>query len=192
MTMTEGPTAVDESKPAPKRSVSLSLSTLVWSAAVVVLVVAVIVLTVLLVSSRSDLTDRAAAAADDRKAEQVATDYSLGAATVRFDDFEAWVGRLKANTTPTLANKFDATAPKLKEILTPLQWTSSASPIAAKVMSEDGGIYRVDVFVNVNSTNAQDPGGAQTTVTYTVTVDRDSDWKITDVGGGMDAALPTK
>ena len=184
--------AVDEPQSAPKRSVSLSLSTLMWSAATAVLLIAVIVLTVLLVASRSDLSERDAAAADDRKAEQVATDYSVGAATVRFDDFEAWVGRLKANTTPTLANKFDATAPKLKEILTPLQWTSSASPLAAKVISEDGGIYRVDVFVNVNSTNAQNPGGAQTTVTYTVTVDEGSDWKITDVGGGMDAALPTK
>lgn len=58
-------------------------------------------------------------------------------------------------------------------------------------MSETGGIYQVDVFVNVNSTNIQNPDGAQTTVTYNVTLDRGSDWKITDVGG-MDAALPTK
>lgn len=132
-----------------------------------------------------------AAADDTRHAEQIATDYAVGAATIRFDEFEAWIGRLKVNTAPALANKFDGTAPKLQEILTPLQWNSTATPIAAKVMSETGGIYQVDVFVNVNSTNIQNPDGAQTTVTYNVTLDRGSDWKITDVGG-MDAALPTK
>lgn len=64
---------------------------------------------------------RNAAADDTRHAEQIATDHAVGAATIRFDEFDAWIGRLKVNTAPALANKFDATAPKLQEILTPLQ-----------------------------------------------------------------------
>ncbi|WP_328408842.1 hypothetical protein [Nocardia sp. NBC_00403] len=64
-----------------------------------------------------------------------------------------------------------------------------ATPITAKVMSEQDGIFKVNVFVNVSSTNAQSPEGAQTSVTYNVTLDKNSGWKITDVGG-VDGALP--
>ncbi|WP_432279302.1 hypothetical protein [Nocardia brasiliensis] len=142
-------------------------------------------------SPRAALVPRDSAAADDKHAEQIATDYAVGAATVNFADFNSWVGKLKANTTPALATKFETTAPKLQEILTPLKWTSTATPVTAKVTSESAGIYKVNVFVNVTSTNAQDPNGAQTTVTYNVSVDRNADWKITDVGG-MDGALPVK
>ncbi|WTL60452.1 hypothetical protein OG203_17345 [Nocardia sp. NBC_01499] len=59
------------------------------------------------------------------------------------------------------------------------------------VMSAQDGSYKVDVFVNVSSTNAQSPDGAQTTVTYNVTLDENSGWKITDVGG-VGGALPLK
>lgn len=177
--------------PPSRRSLSISVSTMVWSAATFALATIAIVLAVLLVGARGDITDRDVATADTLHAEQVATDYAVGAATVKFDDFDAWVARLKANTSPALANKFDATAPKLQQILTPLQWVSTANPIAAKVKSETGGIYNVDVFVNVTSTNAQNHDGAQTTVTYNVTIDGSADWTITDVGG-MDAALPTR
>ena len=191
MTITEESTETDQPVGAPRRTVSLSWSTLAWGAVTAALVVALVVMTVLAVTSRRDISARDSAAADSQKAEQVATDYAVGAATVRFDDFDAWVGRLKANTAPALADKFAATAPKLQEILTPLKWTSTATPIAAKVMSDAGGKYQVDVFLNVNSVNAQNPDGAQTTVTYTITIDQGSDWAVTDVGG-MDAALPTK
>ncbi|WP_433662309.1 hypothetical protein ACQPW1_09210 [Nocardia sp. CA-128927] len=149
-----------------------------------------IVLAGFLIAAHNGISDRDAAA-DNHHAEQVATDYAVGASTVNFADFNAWVGRLKNNTAPALANKFDATAPKLQEVLTPLKWTSTAQPITAKVMTESNGLYHVDVFINVSSTNAQTPDGAQTTVTYQVTVDRNSDWKVSDVGG-MDGALPLK
>lgn len=182
--------AVQPSPPS-RRSLSISVSTVVWSVSTVALATVAIVLAVLLIGARSDIADRDVAAADTVHAEQVATDYAVGAATVKFDDFDAWVARLKANTSPALANKFDATAPKLEQILTPLQWVSTANPIAAKVKSEAGGIYTVDVFVNVTSSNAQNHDGAQTTVTYNITVDGNADWKITDVGG-MDAALPVR
>lgn len=57
--------------------------------------------------------------------------------------------------------------------------------------SESGGVYTVNVFLDVTSTSAQTPQGGQTTVTYTLTVDRNSDWTITEVGG-LSGALPVK
>lgn len=180
-----------ESSPEHGRGLTIRWSTLARGVLVGVLVVALAVLAWLWLSARSDLKSNVAAAADDRHAEQVATDYAMGASTIDYKDFNSWLGKLKANTAPPLASKFDATAPKLQEILTPLQWTSSSTPIAAKVMSSDGGVYKVDVFLNVTSTSAQTPKGGQTTVTYNVTIDSNTDWQITDVGG-MDGALPVK
>ncbi|MFI6362619.1 hypothetical protein ACIBG0_07705 [Nocardia sp. NPDC050630] len=172
-------------------TVSIRVSSVVLGTVIGALVIAVAVLSGLLVSARGDLANRNDREAADKKAEQVATEYAVGAATVNYQDIPSWVAKLKANTVPQLANKFDATAPKLEQILVPLKWTSTAAPITAKVMSEQGGIYKVDVFVNVSSTNAQSPEGAQTTVTYNVTLDKNSEWKITDVGG-VDGALPVK
>ncbi|MEV6275235.1 hypothetical protein [Nocardia sp. NPDC051832] len=185
-------TAASESAgPRANRSVAVPVTTLAWSGAVAVPVVVSVLLGGYLLSARNELADRTAAAADQAHAEQVATDYAVGASKVDFADFGAWVIRLKANTAPALATKFDASAPKLQDLLVPLKWTSSGTPIAARVQREQNGAYTVNVFVNVTSTNAQSPEGAQTTVTYNVTVDRNADWKVTDVGG-MDGALPLK
>ncbi|WP_434158963.1 hypothetical protein C5142_23185 [Rhodococcus sp. BGS-1C] len=41
----------------------------------------------------------------------------------------------------------------------------------------------------VTSTSAQTPQGTATTVTYALTIDKNNDWKITDVGG-LEGALP--
>ncbi|UGT38830.1 hypothetical protein LTV02_22210 [Nocardia yamanashiensis] len=174
-----------------KRTVSLPVSTIALGAAGTVLVAAAGTFATLWISARGDLSDRDAQLADQRHAEQVATDYAVGASTINFQDYNAWVAKLKNNTSPQLANKFDATAPKLQEILLPLKWTSSATPISAVVAAENSGIYKVNVFLNVSSTNAQTPDGGQTTVTYNVTVDSGNDWKVTDVGG-LDGALPLK
>lgn len=174
---------------AAAKTVSLKLSTLALGAAAVVLIGALIAVSALWLSARHDLASRDAKAADEQHAEQVATDYSVGASNINFTDLNSWATRLKANTTPTLGNKFDATAPKLQEILVPLKWTSSATPVSAKVVSHDNGLYQVNVFLNVTSTNAQNPEGVQTTVTYNVSVDPANGWKITDVGG-MNLALP--
>lgn len=183
---------VSAPRPAPVNrpgTVSIRVSTVVQSTVIAVLAVAVIVLGAFLYAARSELSDRDARATDDRRAEQVATDYAVGAAAVNYQDINAWVARLKTNTSDQLATKFEQTAPQLQQILVPLKWTSTAAPIAAKVVSEQGGIYRVNVFVDVTSTNAQNPQGAQTTATYNVTLDKNSGWKITDVGG-VDGALP--
>ncbi|MEU1995560.1 hypothetical protein ABZ511_14010 [Nocardia gamkensis] len=172
-------------------TVSIRPSGIALAAALIAAVAAMGVFAALWLSTRSQLGDRDATAAAARRAEQVATDYAVGASTINFQDYNAWVTKLKANTSAPLANKFDATAPKLQEILVPLKWSSTATPINAVVTSENGGVYKVNVFLNVNSTNAQTPDGGQTTVTYNVTVDAGAGWKITDVGG-MDGALPLK
>ncbi|NNH72781.1 hypothetical protein HLB23_23435 [Nocardia uniformis] len=164
---------------------------MVTGAVVAALITALAVVGVLLIQAKGQVSERDSAAADNRHAEQAATDYAIGAATINATDLAGWVGKLKAGTTPQLAAKFDATAPKLEQILTPLKWMSTATPIAAKVSTVEGGIYKVDVFVNVTSSSAQTPDGAQTTVTYNVTLDKNLDWKITDVGGTA-AALPLK
>ncbi|MBH0779780.1 hypothetical protein [Nocardia bovistercoris] len=103
----------------------------------------------------------------------------------------AWLGSLEAGTTPQLAAEFDAGARQLQQILLPLQWTSTATPLSAAVTAESGGVYKVNVYLNVNSTSVQSANGAVTTVTYSLTIDRNADWKITDVGG-LQNALPTK
>ncbi|MET8798609.1 hypothetical protein ABZV91_19550 [Nocardia sp. NPDC004568] len=180
--------ATAESRPG---TVSIQVSTLVRGALVAVLAVAAIVFAVLYFTARGELADRDERAAADSHAEQLATEYAVGAATVNYQDLDAWIAALKKNTTPQLAGKFDDTAPKLEQILVPLQWTSTATPITAKVMSERDGVYKVNVFVNVTSNNAQNPDGTQTTVTYTVTVDQNSGYQVTDVGG-VDGALPVK
>ncbi len=184
-------TTVAESPPAAKapRTLSIRLSTVLGAAAAVALIALAAVFASLWLSARGDLSDRDDRAAAQQHAEQVATDYAVGASNIDYRDANAWVAKLKANTSPQLAGKFDATAPKLQEILVPLKWTSSATPITAKLMSTGNGVYKVDVFLNVNSTSAQNPQGAQTTVTYTVDVDPGSGWKVTDVGG-MAGALP--
>ncbi|MFG1796812.1 hypothetical protein [Nocardia altamirensis] len=180
-----------EPKAARPGTVSIRVSTVIQAVAIGVLAVAVCVLAGFLWSARSDIADRNARAEDDRKAEQISTDYAVGAATLNYQDINGWVGRLRSNTTPQLANKYDAVGSKLEQILVPLKWTSTATPISAKVVSAQGNVYKVNVFVNVSSTTAQNPEGTQTVATYNVTMDKSADWKITDVGG-IDGALPLK
>ncbi|MFC9998607.1 hypothetical protein [Nocardia sp. NPDC127526] len=178
-------------RPARGRAVSIPISVAGWTAAGAALIAAVCVLAWLLIAARGELADRDAAAAAQQHAEQAATEYAVGASTIDYTDLDAWIAKLKAGTSGQLTTKFDATAPKLEDILVPLQWKSSATPVAAKVMSEDDGVYRVDVFLSVSSTSAQTPDGGQTTVTYNVTLDANDGWKITDVGG-IDGAMPLK
>lgn len=173
------------------RTVSISLSAILVTATIVALLALSVTFGVLYASASSELSDRDATAADDQHAQQIATDYALGASTIDYRDVKAWLTRLQAGTTPQLSAKFDATAPQLEQILLPLQWTSKATPLSAAVTSSAGGIYKVNAYLNVTSTSAQTPNGAQTTVTYSMTIDRNSGWKITEVGG-MQNALPTK
>ncbi|MFG1793549.1 hypothetical protein [Nocardia sp. NPDC049149] len=187
---TEQPT-VNPTAQARGRSMHLEIATLVRSAVIAVLVLAVAALSVFLVIARNDLADSAAAAAADRHAEQVATDYAIGASTIDYADLNTWVAKLKTNTSPSLGAKFDAVGPRMGQLLGPLKWTSTATPVTATVSARTNGVYTVNVFVNLSVSNVQNPKAAFVTATYTVTVDEHAGWQVTEVGG-LGAALPVK
>ncbi|WP_433667680.1 hypothetical protein ACQP06_28450 [Nocardia sp. CA-136227] len=181
--------------PAPARrgrQISVRSSTVLTAALAAALTATSITFGALWLSDRGELRDRDAAATAGKHAEQVAMDYAVGASTIDYRDTKSWFDRLKAGTAADLATKFDSTAPQLEQILLPLQWSSKAAPLRAAVTSVDNGIYQVDAFLNVSSTSVQTPQGGSTTVTYRVTIDEKSGWKITAVGGGIDGAIATK
>lgn len=170
---------------------SIQLKTLMISAAVVVLVAVVAVLGWQVHAKSSDLAAVNQQSQDRSHAEQIALDYATGAAEMDFHDLSAWRGRLTKGTTPELSNRLTQAAASMEQIISPLQWTSTAKPIAAKVRSETNGAYSVDCFVNVLTKNSQAPDGINSTATYRLTIDGKHDWKITDIAG-IDSALASK
>lgn len=193
-TETETETAEDTPKdpaapePAGPRQVSLSVRTLLVGALVAVLVVAVGVLAWLYIDARGELDDQARQAANNERAQQVALDYAVAAAEMDYRDLPAWKGRLVAGTSPELSTKLGDAADSMEQILAPLQWQSTAKPVAAIVRSNAGDVYVVDSFVSVLTKTTQAPQGLQSTATYSITIDGNNDWQITDVGG-IDAVL---
>ncbi|MFI1465549.1 hypothetical protein [Nocardia carnea] len=139
-------------------------------------------------SAAAELGRRDAAAADQRHAEQVALDYATGAAQMSFENPQEWRSRLIANTTPELNGRLARAATSMEQLIGPLQWSSTAHPIAAKVESESGGIYHVVCFVDVLTKNVQAPEGIQSTATYKLSIDSGRDWTITEISG-IDSAL---
>ncbi|MGI5217826.1 hypothetical protein [Nocardia sp. CA-290969] len=186
---------VDEPEPGDRSrtavTLSIRLSTVLTALALTLLLAGALTFGLLWRSARSELNHRDTVAAGNRHAESVAMTYALGASAIDFHDVKGWLTRLKAGTSPELSAKFDATAPQLEQILLPLQWTSKATPQSATVTSESGGVYKVNAYLTVDSTSVQTPDGVSTTVTYSVTIDRNNNWTITDVGG-LHSALPTK
>lgn len=116
-------------------------------------------------------------------AEQTALNYATGAAQMDFRDLESWRSRLTANTTSALADRLNQAATSMEQIIVPLQWSSTAQPIAAKAEAAGGGTYSVDCFVSVRTTNAQSPEGIQSTATYKLTMDSSDGWRITEITG---------
>ncbi|WP_405136306.1 hypothetical protein [Nocardia sp. NBC_01388] len=179
-------------------TVSLPLSTVVLLGVVVMLLLATAALGWMAHqrgsdrdAARAQVTALHSAADDGKHAEQVASDYSVGAAQMDFKDLPSWSQRLTTNTSPQLANKLKQAASSMEQIIVPLQWVSTPTPITASVRSEQNGIYVVTCFVSVMTKNTQAPDGVQSTATYTVTIDKNAGWKITDVGG-IDSAMSGK
>ncbi|SUE28818.1 Uncharacterised protein [Nocardia farcinica] len=139
-------------------------------------------------SAAAELDRRDAAAADQHRAEQVALDYATGAAQMSFENTQEWRGRLTANTTPELTTRLTQAATSMEQLIGPMQWSSSARPIAAKVESESNGIFRVVCFVDVLTKNVQAPDGVQSTATYKLDIDSSRNWAITEISG-IDSAL---
>jgi hypothetical protein len=166
-----------------QRSVSFSVRGLVVGAVIVALVAAVAALGLMYVDTRHQLDARTTQSANDAHAEKIALDYAVNAATMDFKDLQSWHVKLVAGTAPELNKKLTDAGTSMEQVLVPLQWSSSAQPLVAKVRSNTGGVYVVDSFVSVQTKTVQAPEALQSTATYSTTIDSNNNWQITDVGG---------
>jgi hypothetical protein len=167
---------------------SISFRGLLISGVIAALVVVVGVLAWLYLGSEQKLDGQARQSENTAHAEKVALDYATNAAAMNFQDLNGWKAKLVAGTSPELKDRLTKAADQMEQILVPLQWDSTARPLAAKVRSSNGSVYVVDSFVSVLTKTAQGPEPLQSTATYSVTIDSSKAWQITDVGG-IGAAL---
>lgn len=181
----ESDTGDQGDKPAKRgrRKVSISVRALVLGTVILALVAAIGILTWLYLGEKDKLDARSRQATDDSHAEHVALDYAVGAATINAKDLGPWKTNLVKGTTSELKGKLNEAATSMEQILVPLQWNSSAVPLVAKVRSNANRIYVVDTFVGVNTKTVQAPEGLASTATYSITIDGNHDWQISDVGG---------
>jgi len=177
--------AADSPQKSPKnaRRLFVPSRTILVGTAIVSLIAAIVVLSWFYVRGNAKLDDQARAAEDNRHAEQVALDYAVNAAVMDYKDLNPWKQNLVKGTTPELKQKLTKAATAMEQILLPLQWSSSAKPLAAKVRSHENSAYVVDAFVSVVTKTVQAADNLQSTATYSVTIDSNAGWQITDVGG---------
>ena len=166
-----------------RRSISFTVRGLVVGAAIVVAVAAVAALAWLYVDARHQLSAQATQSSNIAHVEKIALDYAVSAATMDFKDLQSWHVKLVAGTSPELNKKLSEAGTSMEQVLVPLQWISTAQPLVAKVRSTAGGIYVVDSFVSVQTKTIQAPDALQSTATYSLTIDSNNNWQITDVGG---------
>lgn len=169
--------------PARQLRLSISLRSLRTAAVIVAIAVAVAVPAWLYVGAQHKLDVQARQSQGYVRAEKIALDYAVNAAEINFQDLGAWKVKLVAGTGPELKEKLTKAGQEMEQILAPLEWFSTARALAAKVRSDTGGIYVVDCFVSVLTKTIQGPEPLQSTATYSVTVDSNIDWQISDVGG---------
>lgn len=186
-----------EQKPAPSGIVVTPLM-LGLAAVVVLLAVAATAFGFLwqsAASDRDDARDQLAAITatqeTDARAQDVAKKYAIGAATIDYQNLAAWRTALTAGTTDELANQLREASTQFEQVVVPLQWQSTATPLGTIVTSNKDGLITVNVFLNMITKSTQRPEGIPSTATYTLTIDTKQDWKISDVSG-MDAALNRK
>lgn len=191
-TPTEQSASSDEPQGKQSKGVQLSVSlrSVVIAVVITALLAVVGVLAWLYIGAQGRLDEQARQSENNVHAEKVALQYAGEAAAMNYQDLNAWKGRLVAGTSPELKDKLSKAATSMEQILIPLQWNSTAHPLAAKIRSETGGVYVVDAFVSVLTKTAQASDPLQSTATYSVTVDSSKDWQITDVGGVGDALEP--
>lgn len=177
--------ASDRRRPAKADTlrISVSVRTLLWGMLITGLVAAVGVFAWLYLDARSKLDEQQRQTADNSHAERIALDYAVDAARIDAKNLDAWKKNLVKGTTPELKAKLDEAGKSMEQILTPLQWDSTAVPLVAKVRSNANGIYVVDTFVGVQTKTVQAPDGLQSTATYGITIDSNHGWQISDVGG---------
>lgn len=172
-----------QAKKSPRLQLSVSVRSLVTAVVIVVLAGAVGALGWLNIAANRKLDDMVRQSENKAHAESVALHYAVEAAAMNYEDLNSWKAKLVAGTSPELKEKLTKAATSMEQILVPLQWDSTARPLAAKVRSVMGSTYVVDSFVSVLTKTAQAPEPLQSTATYSVTIDSSKDWQITDVGG---------
>ncbi len=183
----EAEQAVARPSKAPRR-VSVTLRTVIVTVVICLLIGAAGVLGWLYMGAQEKLAAQAREASNRQRAEEISADYAVNAADMDYQDFNTWKVKLVNGTSPELKDKLTKAADSMEQVLAPLQWKSTAKPLTAKVRSNAGGIYTVDSFVSVLTKTMQAPDGLQSTATYSITIDSNNDWQITDVGG-IDSAL---
>ena len=166
-----------------ERRISLSIRSLSLGALIVGLIAALGVMTWLYFSADGKFDAQTQQTRDNQHAEQVALDYAVRAAVMDHKDLGPWKRALVEGTTPELSKKLSDAANAMEQILLPLEWSSSAKPLAAKVRTHDKGVYVVDAFVSVLTKTVQAAEKLQSTATYSVTIDPPNGWKVSDVGG---------
>jgi Mce-associated membrane protein len=171
------------SKKSVRLQVTMSLRTFVITAVIVALVAATGVLAWLYIGAQRKLDAQTHRSENNAHAEKIALDYAVSAAQMNFQDLNGWKVKLVAGTSPELKEKLTKAAESMEQILVPLQWTSTARPLLAKVRSDTGGAYVVDSFVSVLTKTVQAPDALQSTATYSITIDSAKNWQISDVGG---------
>ncbi|MCF8571630.1 serine/threonine protein kinase [Gordonia sp. HY002] len=154
---------------------------------VVVCIAALVATTVLAVAftrQSGDLDSMRQLDQDKATAQNVAGKYAVGAATFKADDLPAWSAALKKGTAPELNSRFDTAVQTLTPLIQEVQWSQTAELIAATTVDVRADRqFVVQVFVSTAMTSTQNPDGLNTVTPYTVTLDRDEDWQITDVAG---------
>lgn len=125
--------------------------------------------------------------ADNARAEKLAGDYATGSATFDYRDLTPWNNALVKGVSPELKTKLQATTGAMNQLLQPLQWVSKGTVQDTIVSSQSGPVYKVNVYVQVTSTNVQAPASREVLTLYTVTLDKSKNWQITDVGGAVTA-----
>ena len=125
----------------------------------------------------------------EAEAEAVASEYASSVSEVDHRDLDGWRDALTNGVSEQLEPKLEGAVDVVAPWLTQMEYTATARLLAAEVARHDGDTFVVQVFVDMVSRSKQTPDGVAATATYTVTMDRASDWTITDVGG-VGAGLP--
>ncbi|MCA0157332.1 hypothetical protein LB823_14145 [Tsukamurella sp. M9C] len=162
-----------------------TVTTVVITVVILALLAASITFGVLWGLQKSENSDMKAAAAEKSQAEKVAAEYAAGASTFDYRDLGPWRAAIVKGVSPDLKTRMDATAGAMNQLLQPLQWVSKGTVMDAVVNSQSGPIYKVSAYVKVEATNVQAASGREVVTVYNVTLDKDKDWQITDVGGSL-------
>jgi len=173
----------DIKSPRLRRSINIGIRSLVVGAVIAISLGAATTLAWLYIGAQHQLHAQADEAAETAHAERLALDYAVNAASMNFKDLQAWKVALVAGTSPELNDKLTDAAASMEQIMVPLQWTSTAEPLVAKVRSHADGTFVVDCFVSVQTKTVQAAEPLQSTATYSITIDSNNAWQITDVGG---------